>query len=87
VFNSGILAGGDTFDYLAAPPGVVTRVDRLRAVCARWDVPLTAVAVQFPGRHPAVACVLVGCRSEAELAADVGDFELELPAGLWDELA
>ena len=87
VFNSGILAGGDTFDYEAAPPEVVARVDRLREVCARWDVPLPAAAVQFSARHPAVCSTLVGCRSVTELEEDVRLFGLELPDGLWDELA
>jgi D-threo-aldose 1-dehydrogenase len=86
VFNSGILAGGATFDYAAAPPDVVARVDRLRAACAQWGVPLPAAAVQFPGRHPAVASVLVGCRSVMEIEQDVRLLDLELPAELWEEL-
>jgi D-threo-aldose 1-dehydrogenase len=86
VFNSGILAGGTTFDYETAPPDVVDRVGRLRAVCERWDVPLPAAAVQFPARHSAVASVLVGCRSTSELEEDVRLAGLALPAGLWDEL-
>jgi D-threo-aldose 1-dehydrogenase len=49
-------------------------------------VPLAAAAVQFPLGHPAVACVLVGCRSPAEVDEDVALFELDLPAGLWEEL-
>ena len=87
VFNSGILAGGDTFDYHAAGPDVVARVARLRKICARRDVPLAAAAVQFPTRHPAVGSVLVGCRSAGEIEEDLRLFELELPAALWDELA
>jgi D-threo-aldose 1-dehydrogenase len=87
VFNSGILAGGDTFDYQAAPPDVLARVRALGEACARWDVPLPAAAVQFPGRHPAVRSTLVGCRSVAELEEDVRLFGLELPEGLWQELA
>jgi D-threo-aldose 1-dehydrogenase len=87
VFNSGILAGGDTFNYEAAPPDVVARVRDLRDACARWDVPLPAAAVQFPNRHPAVGSTLVGCRSVDELEEDVRLFELELPAGLWADLA
>ena len=87
VFNSGLLAGGDTFDYRAATPEIVARVERLRTACARWDVPLLAAAVQFPHRHPAVECVLVGCRSAAEVEEDVRAFERPLPAGLWDALA
>jgi D-threo-aldose 1-dehydrogenase len=87
IFNSGILAGGDTFDYESAGADVVARVERLRGVCARWDAPLAAAAVQFPARHPAVASVLVGCRSAAELEEDVRLHELELPTALWAELA
>jgi D-threo-aldose 1-dehydrogenase len=87
VFNSGVLIGGDTFDYGAAPPEIVERVEELRAVCGRWDVPLAAAAVQFPRRHPVVASVLVGCRSPEEVAEDVRLDELDLPGGLWDELA
>jgi D-threo-aldose 1-dehydrogenase len=86
VFNSGVLASGATYDYAPAPPGVVERARRLRDTCARHAVPLEAAALQFPLRHPAVACVLVGCRSLEELEEDVRMFELELPEGLWDEL-
>ncbi len=86
VFNSGILAGGTTFDYETAPSGVVARVAELRETCARNGVPLAAAAVQFPHRHPAVANVLVGCRTAAEVEEDVRLFELDLPQDLWMEL-
>jgi D-threo-aldose 1-dehydrogenase len=87
VFNSGILTGGDGhFDYRPAPPELGARVRRLADACARWDVPLPAAALQFPLGHPAVACVLAGCRSPAEVAEDVRLFELEVPSGLWDDL-
>ena len=87
VFNSGVLAGGRTFDYETAPLAVVARVAELRATCARHRVPLAAAAVQFPSRHPAVANVLVGCRTAAEVEEDLRLFELELPDTLWAELA
>jgi D-threo-aldose 1-dehydrogenase len=86
VFNSGVLAGGARYDYTPAHPEVLARVRRLADVCARWDIPLPAAAVQFPLGHPAIACVLVGCRSAAEVDEDVALFELDLPAGLWEEL-
>lgn len=87
VFNSGVLAGGNTFDYQAASPNVLARAAELRETCARFGVPLPAAAVQFPPRNDAVACVLVGCRTPAEVEEDVRLFELDLPQGLWDELA
>jgi len=86
VFNSGVLAGGDTFDYEAAPPDVLARVARLRETCARHGVPLPAAAVQFPLRHPAVSTALVGCRTPDEVAEDVRLSTLDLPAALWEEL-
>jgi aryl-alcohol dehydrogenase-like predicted oxidoreductase len=86
VFNSGILAGGNHFDYRPAAPELGARVRRLAETCARWGVPLPAAALQFPLGHPSVACVVVGCRSPAEISDDVRLFELDLPAGLWDEL-
>src|SRR5262249_61273041 len=86
VFNSGVLADGETYDYAPAPPSVLERASELRAICARYGVPLAAAAVQFPSRHPAVASVLAGCRSPAEVEEDVRLFELELPDDLWREL-
>ena len=86
VFNSGVLAGGNTYDYTSASPDVLEGVQRLRATCAKWGVSLPAAAVQFPLRHPAVATVLVGCRTPAEVAEDVHHFDEKLPQGLWEEL-
>jgi D-threo-aldose 1-dehydrogenase len=86
VFNSGVLAGNAHYNYGPAEPAVLDRVSRLAAICTRWDVPLAAAAVQFPLGHPAVACALVGCRSRVEVDEDVALFELDLPAGLWEEL-
>jgi D-threo-aldose 1-dehydrogenase len=87
VFNSGVVAGGDTFDYEAAPPEVVARVGQLRETCARHGVPLPAAAVQFPLRHPAVATVLVGCRTPDEVSEDVRLADFAVPGALWRELA
>jgi len=87
VFNSGVLADGDTYDYAEAPPAVRERATELREICARHDVPLAAAAVQFPLRNPAVAAVLVGCRTTHEVEEDVRLFELDLPQELWKELA
>ena len=85
VFSSGILArddGSGHFDYHEATHEQRERVRRLAATCARWNVPLQGAALQFPLGHAAVACVLVGCRSPAEVAEDVRLLELEVPPGL-----
>jgi D-threo-aldose 1-dehydrogenase len=86
VYNSGLLAGGRTFDYRPAPPEVLERVAHLEQVCAGHGVPLRAAALRFPLRHPAVASVVAGCRSVAEVDDNADLFELDIPEALWEEL-
>jgi len=93
-FNSGILATGahprdgstPYFNYAPAPPGVVTKVARIEAVCAEFGVPLRAAALQFPRAHPAVACVLVGARSVAELDDNRAQARHPIPRAFWEAL-
>jgi D-threo-aldose 1-dehydrogenase len=87
VYNSGILAGGSTFDYEPAAPELVERAGRLRAACERRGVPLLAAALQFPLRHPAVETALVGVRSPAEVDASLDAAAVPIPDELWAELA
>jgi D-threo-aldose 1-dehydrogenase len=86
VFNSGVLAGGTTFDYAVASHEILRRRDELAAVCARHDVPLAAAAIQFPLRNPAVASLVVGARSPDEIAEDVRLLDVPVPEAVWDEL-
>ena len=89
VFNSGILADprpGATYNYTVAPPQLVERAAQLNAICKRHGVDLKAAAIQFPLRHAAVASVLTGCRSVAEVEENVRMFETPVPDTLWDEL-
>src|SRR5712672_1933355 len=84
--NSGILAGRDTWNYRTAPPEVVARVDAIRGVCDRHQVPLAAAALQFPLAHPAVAAIIPGPRSVAEFEANLGLLRYPVPAALWADL-
>jgi len=90
VFNSGVLAApalGATYDYQPAPDSLIGRARQLERVCARFGVPLRAAAARFPLTHPAVASVLIGARSAAELTDALRLREREMPAGLGDALA
>ena len=89
VFNSGILANpveGATFNYRAASPEWLLKAQRLKAVCDRHETPLMAAAIQFPLAHPAVASVLTGVRSVAELEQNERMFRFPVPTPLWDDL-
>ena len=86
VLNSGLLAGGTTFDYAPAPPELVRQAKQLETTCASHGVPLEAAALQFPLRHPAVAAVLIGARSAREIERDLDLLELPVPDELWAAL-
>lgn len=89
VYNSGLLADprpGAMFDYAPAPAELVDRALAVRAVCERHGVPLKAAAIQFPLGHPAVASVVIGARSVAEIEENVAMFTHPIPEQLWSEL-
>ena len=85
-FNSGVLAGRDTFNYAPAPPEVTARVRAIRAICERHGVPIAAAALQFPMAHPLVASVIPGPRNVDEFATNVKLLRHPIPAALWAEL-
>ncbi|MER7722697.1 aldo/keto reductase [Streptomyces sp. NPDC096323] len=89
VFNSGLLADprpGATYDYAAAPPHLLDRALRLKAVTEGHGVPLRAAALHYPLAHPAVAGVLVGARSPDEMRDAAALLRREIPDALWDDL-
>jgi len=89
VFNSGVLADpkpGATFEYLPASDEIIRKAQDIRAFLSERGIPLTAAALQFPLRHPAVTSVLTGSRNSKELLANMADFDLELPEDIWNQL-
>jgi D-threo-aldose 1-dehydrogenase len=90
-YNSGILASDldarATYNYRAAPPDVLERARRIAAVSERHGVPLKAAAIQFPLAHPAVAAVIPGAMTVAEVDENVALVQHPIPAALWAELA
>jgi D-threo-aldose 1-dehydrogenase len=88
VYNSGILADPDNapkFNYADAPIELVAKARKIRDFFAQWDVPLTAAAIQFPFRHPAVTTVLTGARSVGELNANISAFNHSIPEECWQK--
>jgi len=89
VFNSGVLADprpGATFEYLPASNEIIKKAQDIGAFLKKLGIPLTAAALQFPLRHPAVTSVLTGSRNSRELLANMTDFDLELPEDIWNQL-
>ena len=90
VFNGGLLAGpvtgASTFDYAPAPAAVLERARRIEAVCAGFDVPLRAVALQYPLRQPLVRSVVVGGTTPDQARANAVDMARKIPPQLWERL-
>ena len=89
-YNSGVLATGARpgakFDYADAPPAVLNKVRKVQEVCDRHHVPMKAAALQFPLAHPAVAAVIPGARSVAELEENFRLISHPIPADFWADL-
>ncbi|MCD7445087.1 aldo/keto reductase [Streptomyces lincolnensis] len=88
-FNSGLLADprpGATYNYAQAPGELLDRALRMKAVAERHGITLRAAALAFCAAHPAVASVLAGARSAAEVHDCADQFATPVPAAFWHEL-
>src|SRR5262249_19516975 len=64
VFNSGVLAGGNTYDFEDLAADFVTRTRALEQTCARHQMALAAAAPPFTPRHRGMSTAFVGCRNQ-----------------------
>lgn len=85
-FNSGILASGVSgagalyYNYEPAPQNIIRRVARLEAICAEFDIPLAAAALQFSSAHPQICSVIAGLASPAQVAQAETRMQQFIPA-------
>ena len=90
VFGSGLLATGPVpgarYDYREPTPAQIEQVTRIKAICDRYGVPLAAAALQFPLAHPAVASVIPGPVSAAQVQSNVQAVHHPIPGNLWRDL-
>jgi D-threo-aldose 1-dehydrogenase len=87
--NSGLPADprpGATFDYATAPGELLDRALHLKTLAEHHGASLRAAALAFCSARPAVASVLVGARSAAEVRDCAERFAATVPAGFWQEL-
>ena len=95
VFNSGILAtgvrslgahGSVRFNYAPASEHWINRVIAIEDICARFEVPLRAAALQFPLGHPAIEIVMLGARHIDEWNDALDMMRHPIPAAFWEAL-
>jgi D-threo-aldose 1-dehydrogenase len=89
-YNSGILATGAIpgarYAYQPASAEIMARVAAIEAIGRRHAVPLQAAALQFPLGHPAVAAVVPGAVSAAEVTHNIALMRHAIPADFWAEI-
>lgn len=85
-YNSGILAGGSTYNYAEAPAEVVSRARAIDNVCQTHGVTLPAAALQFILANPVVASVIPGGQTAAETRHNAAVLNEPIPAELWRDL-
>ncbi|WP_170783524.1 aldo/keto reductase [Ruegeria lacuscaerulensis] len=89
-FNSGILATGAKegakYNYAPAPADIMEKVRKIEAVCAEYDVPLPAAALQFVVAHPAVPTFMAGTRTVEQLDQNLNWFSHDIPSDFWADL-
>lgn len=89
VFNSGVLANptsGQTFNYAPASDEIINKAKKVKTYLDKRRIKITAAALQFPLRNPAVKMVLTGARHKHELISNINDFNQKMPDSLWQEM-
>lgn len=86
-FNSGMLVGGNTYNYRSIPKDMAARHRALLAYCNRHGVNIGAAAVQYPLRQSLVKSVIPGPATPNELRQILEWASEPIPKDFWDNLA
>lgn len=85
-YNSGVLLGGDHYNYEKAPQEIIEHVNKLKEIGQQYDVPLKAAALQFSTSHPAVRAVIPGSTRPDRIKEDIEMIQREIPKEFWETL-
>lgn len=85
-FNSGVLAGGEHYEYDRVPEDIRRKTEQLRALGERFGVDIRAAAMQFCLANPVVQSVIPGTANSARPAQYVRLLEAAIPAEFWQAL-
>ena len=89
-FGGGVLAGAPSaqgfYAYRKAGPEILARIEALKAVSARHDVPLAAAALQFSLRDPRIVSTIVGVSQPERVDRLVELARWPIAPEVWDDL-
>ena len=80
------LSHGRYMYHPSIPDEIVRHVGEIEGVCAAFDVPVPAVALQFSLGHPAIASTIVGMSSPERVAETLELAAIPIPGAVWDAL-
>jgi aryl-alcohol dehydrogenase-like predicted oxidoreductase len=91
IFNSGVLSRprprpGARYRYQPVGEEVTDRTTRIAVACEQFGVDLPTVAAAFAKRHPAIASVVVGFRTPAQVSDLIARWHRPVPEELWTAL-
>jgi len=90
-YGGGILSKGPVaqpkYAYATADSALHDRVRAMQDTCARYSVPIAAVALQFSLRDPRIASTVVGVSSPERVQQTLDLARWPIPDELWSELA
>ncbi len=67
-YSSGVLAGGEHFEYQKASAAIQQKVAQINTIATRFNVNVKAAALQFALANPAVAAVIPGSSRPGRMA-------------------
>lgn len=89
-YNSGILATGAVpgayYNYDPAPAYIMEKVAKIEVICAQFNVPIIAAALQFPLLHNTHVAVIPGGQSAEQTRSNIAALECDIPSELWTSL-
>ena len=85
-FNSGVMLGGEMWNYAKAPQHILDQVKKIHGICADHNVDPGVAAMQFPLAHPVVSSIIPGAKTVKEFQGILDWAAKSTPAGLWSDL-
>lgn len=89
-FGGGMLVKGPRavprYCYAPVSEAIIERVLRMESLCAEYDVPLAAAALQFSVRDERVTSTIVGMSRPSRVDETVRLLEYDIPDELWSAL-
>ena len=76
----------DSLQRLATHRIDILLIHQIERVCARYNVPLAAAAIQFPLGHPAISSIISGAVKPGEVKQNISLMGIDIPSSLWEEL-